>query len=209
MKLKLLTASIAFGFASLSAQAAFLSGTVSLGAVTGTINQTPSGQFVNNATAITFADLIPNDGKGDLVVNGVSAGSSFEAIGMAAVDLAFINTNPWSFGPTLFGFYGPGASLTFTTTLLGVSGSSVGQSHFLNVAGVGFWHDASNTYADTAGAFSLSFTQTGQNPLTDEISVSGTLSAFQRQRDLPEPATALLAGLGLLGIAGIRRAKKA
>lgn len=209
MKLKLVAASVALGLASLSAHALpYLNGSLSMDLAGGAISKTPAGSFINLATSITLPDTIGPSGAGDLKVNADDNDFTTYNGGIATNDSAYINLVNWNLAALpSFGFSsGNGSGLTFIATNLSLNRQALSASnHSLSIFGDGYWHDANGFYADTAGSYTLSLTQSGTNP-ANTVSFSGTFSAFQQP--VPEPGTALLAALGLAGLA-VRRAKKA
>jgi hypothetical protein len=109
-------------------------------------------------------------------------------------------SNPFIFSPftpqTSWWTFSSGADIFTLDTL---TGSVVTQtSNFLNVAGTGtVWKNAANP-----SPYFWSFTATGAQ---GAVTFAGGISNSSQPFTTPEPGTLLMFGLGLIGLAGIRR----
>ena len=195
--------------ASLPAQALpFLTGTVAVGDISGLITHVPAGQTINHATSVTFAD--PDfDGDGDVAVN--SGTGSFAAllpgaevnISTRIMDLTALLTKVFALNevanPSLNGIR------FIATTFQEIVTGSTAPNFSILLQGIGVWTDANGIWATSSGAYTLSLTQT--SAISDPnaaISFSGTLSTFNCDC-IPEPDILALMGLGLGGLAFLRR----
>lgn len=214
MKTKLLCFALATGLSTGAWAAPYLNGSLSIGDTSGAIVHAPANQMIDQATSVTFSDATAPFGKGDLQVNSTSVASSFATLGVVTNDAVNWDINSWSFGASgianplidLFSSAHGNTLEFFSTSAVKSITASTTPSYGIQIQGLGYWHDTSGAFADTAGAYTVSFTQTS---LVDDpnsaISFSGTFAAFQAPAQIPEPGTALLAGLGILGATRFRR----
>jgi len=175
-----------FAILTTPAKAAFLTGSIGFFSDTTTINSTD----VNTATTFSFSTV--KGGANTVETTSPSTGS-FAAVPANTVvnsDTLDLNAAGGTAAPFLKLTLG---SDSFTATTLLSSTSVGGNTQVVELQGIIAGPGFSTTPAD----FALSFTQAG-GPNT-AISFSGTLSA------IPEPASIILMGMGLIGAMGVSR----
>lgn len=196
--------------ASLPVQALpFLNGTVAIGDTSGAITHVPGGLVITGATSVTFAD--PDaDGDGDVSVNsGTGSFSSLVAgnevnISTRIMNLTALGTKSFDLSELLNPTFN-GVKFTATTFTESIS-ANVAPNFAILLTGAGTWTDLNGVWAATAGSYTLSLTQTTDTSDPNAaVSFSGTLSAFNRPVTVPEPGILGLIGLGLAGLAFLRR----
>lgn len=211
MKRLVVCAALALAFAAPKAEAAFLDGSIAYAYVGATLLPGPGTGFGDNTTVTSNGGLdnVGNPTTGDfLTANGAAQTSTAAPI----ANLTYGSTGYVGGAvPNFVSFVGALDGFTYTFsitnyTTLSVAPATGNPSSATILTGFGIWTTNNPLYSPTSGGFTFSGTSVDGTT----YQAGGTLNAFATATggEVPEPASMMLLGSGLVGIASAARKRR-
>jgi len=169
----------------------------------------PASRAGATPLAIAAATLAVSDAAHATTFNeGTDFGNTFAMKTLLPMGTDVVNGSVFAFegdAADFITFQGlaPGASFTATTTLSGISGSTLTVAQLDSIGGT-----LQSGQADSSSSAVLSGTIPGSGLLNFGVSVVEGGSFYQLTLVVPEPTTAVLLGGGLLAAAALRRVRR-